>query len=69
MSPYEAHRLQSIAAAEAWERAAETARSAGKLSLANACSQNAIRLRWLAEPDPDVEALFNASAEQEASQH
>lgn len=61
-TPYEAHRLRCVAAAEAWERAAETARLVGDFSRAYSCSQNAIRLRWLEEPDPDLEALFNAAA-------
>lgn len=59
LTPYQQHQLECVAAAEKWERAAETARLAGNLSLAYSCSNNAIRLRWLAAPDPDVEALFN----------
>lgn len=62
LSPYQKHQLECVAAAEAWERAAETARTAGNLSLAYSCSNNAIRLRWLATPDPEVEALFNSEA-------
>lgn len=64
-SLYQTHLLRCVAAAEAWERAAETARRAGNLTLAHSCSENAIRMRWLAEPDSDVEQLFNDSAVQE----
>ena len=65
VTAYEHHRLQCIAAAEAWERAAETARTVGKLILAGNCAENAKRLRWLAEPDEEVAALFDAAQEGE----
>ncbi len=59
---YAEFRLEMVAAAEAWERAAETARLAGKLALAHALSENAVRCHYLAEPDPDAEKLFDEAA-------
>lgn len=58
-SPYDRHRQECESWAWAWERAAENARLSGDLGLAYSCSQLAIKCRYLAEPDPDVEAIFN----------
>lgn len=52
------YRLRLIAAAEAWERAAETARLAGNFNAAAVLSDRARRNRWLAEPDPELDELF-----------
>jgi len=58
---YEFHRLRCLAAAEVWERAAETARAAGNFLTSRACTEYAVRMRYLAEPDEAVRSLFNAA--------
>lgn len=66
MNAYDAFRARCDADARAFDRAAERARSGGDLYRARACSEQAIRLRYLAEFDADVAELFNAVAEQGA---
>ena len=61
MTAYERHILDCTAAAERWERAAEKARLAGRFELARLCTERSARLRYLAEDDPDVADLFNAT--------
>lgn len=63
MTAYERLVRDCIAAAEAWERAAEMARQAGNLGDAYTCSNNAIRLRWLADPSNEVAELYNLAVE------
>lgn len=61
-TPYESFRAQCASAAEIWDRAAETARSAGDLQLAHLCSDQAIKCGYLAHPEPEIERLFNFAA-------
>lgn len=59
---YNQHLKEMTSAAYAWEELAEIARSEGDLSVANLCAQRAIRCRYLAEPEPDIETFFRKRA-------
>lgn len=67
-SPFDRHRQFCADMATTWDRAAEAARVAGNLSLANSCAQRAIRCWYLAEYDPDVEDIYNTQGEVDGSQ-
>lgn len=62
MTPYERFCRQQERWAELWEHVAEVARTVGNLELAHSSADLATKLRYLAEPDPDVEEAFNRAA-------
>lgn len=60
-TPYEVQQADCLEAAERWEAAAETARTAGEFELARLCTERSVRYRYIAEDDPEVHDLFNGT--------